>query len=219
MPAILVFPAATYALLLIVYVRAFIRSTGLTVKIFPVALFSLLGAAATLAAYVVLSTLRELLPANIIDYAAFISPFTEELIKYAFLSFAVRRVLITSEPLQRFRQRILSALIVGLSFGLVETYLYLFTNLTLLTGSMLLGSIPLHLGTGGFLGYVSAMRRPAAAKAVLIALIIAFHLGYNQIVMLPPPLSYLSFIMLLAAAIFLLNLITSPRDYMGDKSD
>jgi RsiW-degrading membrane proteinase PrsW (M82 family) len=216
MPAILIFPAATYALLLVVYIRAFSRATGLRVRIISAGLYSVAGASATLLAYILLSALRELTKDIAFDSGLIVSPLIEELIKLAVLHIMAGRMLLASEPLQRFRQRILSGLIIGMAFGLVETYLYLFTNIQLLTGSMILGSIPLHMVTGGYLGYLSAIRRPKITKSVLLLVIIGFHQGYNQIVQLPPPLSYLSFLLLLAGAIALLNLLTNPRDYTKD---
>jgi RsiW-degrading membrane proteinase PrsW (M82 family) len=152
MPAILIFPAATYALLLVVYIRAFSRATGLRVRIISAGLYSVAGASATLLAYILLSALRELTKDIAFDSGLIVSPLIEELIKLAVLHIMAGRMLLASEPLQRFRQRILSGLIIGMAFGLVETYLYLFTNIQLLTGSMILGSIPLHMVTGGYLG-------------------------------------------------------------------
>ncbi len=213
MPALLLFPAAVYAMLIIIYTKAFIRTTGLSIRIIGITAYSLFGAGATMITYIILLTAKDMVPGYEGGLGMLISPFSEELVKYLLLAAAVGRLLLAQEPLQRFRQRVLAGIILGLSFGLVETYLYFFSNITLFTTSMLLGSIPLHMVSGGLLGYISAIQRSGVRKFILVLAVIALHLGYNQIVQLPIPLSYISFLLLLAGAIFLLNSITSPRDY------
>lgn len=216
MPAFMIFPALTYSLLLIVFVRAFSRSTGLSARFGSTAFYTLLGGTATLLTFFLLVLIDNQFKSEQGHPGFFLSPFLEELVKFAVLYLLVNRILIAGEPLQKFRQTVLAATITGLAFGLVETYLYLFTNITLLTSSMLMGSIPLHMATGGFLGYTLTKTSRPGLSALLLSLIILFHLGYNQIVQLPPPMSYLSFLMLLIAAIILLNLLTAPRDIQHD---
>lgn len=219
MSAILVFPAGTFALLMLVFLRAFTRNTGMRARPLSLLIAMLSGALGTLITGLLIVWLKQLLPEHPFMSSGTLSPFLEELVKYLSLLFLVDRLLIGDDSLSMRRQGLLTGVILGLAYGLVETYLFLLTNIQQLTNTGLMGSIPLHMATSGFMAYILFQKKPHMHRVYALLTVIVFHLGYNQIVSLPAPISYLSFALLLASLTLLLNLMNAPWDEAVDGTD
>ncbi len=212
-PALLL-PLFTAILLTVIYTRSFIRITGLSLCVGGIFKFAIGGVGLTLLLTLVFGWVDGIAPNPLIGvYAA---PLLEELLKLFLLIVLFRHRLVASENLQLYRQKLLAGIILGISFGTLETYLMLITRLSSMDNAAIFGSIPLHLVTTGFLASILARWKPTRTRLLLCGLVIIFHLAYNQLLLLPLPLSYLSFILLLTGCALLLTSLQRPRDFTKD---
>lgn len=217
MAGIILFPAAALILFSLVYFRGFTRTTGMQLRLTNILLYFFASVAITILAYFILSGIKDLAGENLHHIIrTFISPLVEESLKYLTIVLLLKLAYPAGEKLQLFRQTVLAGIIVGMGFGLMETYLYIIRQMELLSSIILLGSLPLHMVSAGFLGFAAAVNASRNKRIFYVFIIVTGHIIYNQLLVLPVPLSYISLLILLLGSIALLNLITAPRDPSTD---
>lgn len=217
MTGIILFPAAACILFAMVYFRGFSRTTGMQLRVMNIILYFFAAVAITILAYFILSGIKEITSSRFHPLIrTFLSPMLEEFLKFSTLVLLLKLAYPAGEKLQIFRQTILAGIILGMGFGLMETYLYIIRQMEQLSSIILLGSLPLHMVSAGFLGLAAAVPASRIRRLLYILMITTGHILYNQLLLLPAPLSYISLVILLLGSIVLLNLITSPRDPSSD---
>ncbi|AHC15088.1 PrsW family glutamic-type intramembrane protease [Salinispira pacifica] len=217
MAGIILFPAAAFVLFSLVYFRGFTRTTGMQLRLTNILLYFFASVAITILAYFILSGIKDLAWENLHHIIrTFISPLIEESLKYFTLILLLKLAYPAGEKLQLFRQTVLAGIIVGMGFGLMETYLYIIRQMELLSSIILLGSLPLHMVSAGFLGFAAAVNASRNKRIFYVLIVVTGHIIYNQLLVLPVPLSYISLLILLLGSIALLNLLTAPRDPSSD---
>ncbi len=203
MLSLIFFPLIIFCVFNLIFIQRFTRSTGLSIVPTQLILYVLAGAVLTLAVYLLLLLLDTILGSWYESFKVFSSPVLEDLLKISLLSFLCSKVHVSPEQRYMHRQRILAGILLGLSFGLFETYLQSFVLSEF--GSALLGSIPLQMVIGGAFGAI--LSRPLPSRRILRFLIILGHLIYNQMLQLPGPLAVISLIVLTLASFILIHLL------------
>lgn len=214
MLSFILFPLMIFCIFNLVFIRGFSRSTGLPVLPGRVFAYFLAGVILTLTVYLLLLLFDGLFGDWYDVIRPISSPVLEDLLKILLLSLLSSRVYISGEALQIYRQRLLAGIFLGLSFGLVETYLQSLVQSDF--GPLLLGSIPLQMVVGGSIGIALSSKGDFLPRKVLFLLIILGHLLYNQGLRIPGPITWVSLIALLIASLLLVNALNSPRDPFQD---
>ena len=217
MLSLLLFPLFIFFILNLIFIRSFSRSTGLKVIPLKVTVYFFAGAGLTLLVYVILLALEGILGGWYDVGKNVLSPIVEDSLKILLLSVLTSRVFVASEQLQLYRQRLLAGILLGLAFGLVETYLYSLVRIEiLLNDNLLLGSIPFQMVIGGGIGIILSSKKAFLPTKVSFALIMLGHIFYNQSLNLPRPLPHISLLLLFLASLMLLKQLNSPRDPSQD---
>ncbi|MGI9257159.1 MAG: hypothetical protein ACR2PY_09535 [Salinispira sp.] len=208
MLSLIFFPLIIFCVFNLIFIQRFTRATGLSIVPTQLILYVLAGAVLTLAVYLLLLLLDTILGNTMLgswyeSFKVFSSPILEDLLKISLLSFLCSKVHVSPEQRYMHRQQILAGILLGLSFGLFETYLQSFVLSEF--GSALLGSIPLQMVIGGAFGAI--LSRPLPSRRILRFLIILGHLIYNQMLQLPGPLAVISLIVLTLASFILIHLL------------
>ena len=214
MLSLILFPLIVFLIFNLVFIRGFSRSTGLRVLPTRIFIYFFAGAALTLITYLILLFFEQIFGTWYDAIRVFTTPILEDLLKILLLSLLTSRIYIVGEELQLYRQRLLSGILLGLIFGLVETYLYSFVQTE--SRSFLLGSIPLQMVIGGSIGIALSGKNKPFPQKVSFLLIITGHLLYNQSLTLPGPIANVALFILLLASFILINLLYKPRNPSED---
>ena len=214
MLSLILFPIMIFFMFNLLFIRGFIRSTGLRILPTRVCMYFFAGGVLTLVTYLILILFERIFGGWYDAVKGLTSPIIEDILKTLLLSFMTSKVYVAGEYLQMYRQRLVSGVFLGLTFGLVETYLYSFVQTE--SVSALLGSIPLQMVIGGSIGIVLSRKTSPHSRNFSLFLIMLGHLLYNQGLRLPQPLNILPLLILLVSSIVLINLLNAPRDPSED---